>query len=229
MSEILKKGGKKAGLGEIRVYSNQKWKKTVSGWEPVKDVHKAKSDGHQAHVHTITKDRVFYHVHDKEGGKVANGKMSHADFKHNYTPVIIYHPEGGSSDSDHVLNYTSVDPTVLSEEVIVEPIEETESEDETDEDLEDFIDSEGLDLDVDPVIEDLDELDTISIDPYKKRIIQPINSFIRSSSPEEGQIVRFISDGVKREGVITEVAPNKILTIRSGSRVFYIAPTRLLD
>jgi hypothetical protein len=225
MDEI-KKGGKKAVLGEIRTYSNQKWKKTTSGWELVKDVHKARGDGHTAEVHTVTPDKVHYHVIDHEGKKVANAKMSHQDFANNYVPVTIHHPNGGSPNQEHVAKYVGVMP---EESSLEQPVDsEVESEEELDEVpnkpvIE--VDDEDADLDIAPT-EDLDDDEA-----FDEVIIPEPKTISHNVGPKEaaiGDSVNFITDGNKRSGIVSDVAPNGVLTIISGSRTHYISKNRLI-
>lgn len=225
METELKKGrGHKAQIGEVRVHSNGKWKKTApgsNGWEQLKDIHRSKSgDGHEVHVHTITPEKAYFHVHDSTGKKVANGKLTHEDFKNNYTPVTIHFVD----DNSHVSNYYKND---LPSEA--EPLVDTE--DEIDEvpfmnpvDDEDEV----LDDDIPEIIVDTpddDELEEEAISPYKLNLpsVDPTLAYTM------GSLVRFMTDGRKKEGRIEDIAPNGILTVNSGGINHYISPRRLIN
>jgi hypothetical protein len=233
MENILKKGrGHRAEIGEIRIHANGKYKKTApgsNGWTLLKDVHRAKSDGHEAHVHTVTPEKVYFHVHDKEGNKVANGKLKHEDFRENYTPVLINHPTIGSDS--HVQTYFSN----TQNEVPIEPIEEEEEVPENirtftnDDDLDEVIDEEILDDDLPEIIvddPDEDELEDEAISPYKLNL--QTDTMGRVTGYTVGSLVQFLTDGRRKEGRIEDIADNGILTINTGNINHYISPMRLV-
>jgi len=231
MEDILKKGrGHRAEIGETRIHANGKWKKTgpgSNGWTLLKDIHRAKSDGHEAHVHTVTPEKVYFHVHDKDGNKVANGKLKHEDFRENYTPVLINHPTIGSDS--HVQTYFMGQDNL--------PVDTSITEDEDEEGVSDNIRPLINDDDLDEVLEDdlpeiitdeadEDELEDEAISPYKLNL--QTDTLGRVTGYTIGSLVQFLTDGRKKEGRVEDIADNGILTVSTGNTNHYISPMRLV-
>jgi hypothetical protein len=106
--DVFEKGGKKALLGEVRVYnSGEKWKKTSTGWEQVHDVHTHKEDGGEAYVKKVTPEHIHYEHYNKYTKTKIQGKDTHEDFRKKFSPVTIHEvsPEGQSAGTEHVSNY----------------------------------------------------------------------------------------------------------------------------
>lgn len=103
-NDVFEKGGKRATLGEVRVYNNgEKWKKTQNGWEPVKDIHETKNGKAKAYVHKISPT----HIHYTEGMSDTPKKDTHEDFKSKFVPHTIHEvsSEGQAEGTEHVSNY----------------------------------------------------------------------------------------------------------------------------
>lgn len=121
-SDLLYKGGKRALIGEVRVYNNgEKWKKTSDGWDQVKDIHNAKAGDHHVKVNKVDKDTVHFDVHDNDGNFVTSHKLDHSKFRENYTPKEIHEVslEGGAAGTEHVSSYHIGEETSPLEEILI--------------------------------------------------------------------------------------------------------------
>lgn len=76
----IEKGGKRAQLGEIREYSGRKYRKTVNGWEPVKEgLNEKKEEATDKKPEKTVEDKKPEKDKTDEGGKVDIKPMGEID------------------------------------------------------------------------------------------------------------------------------------------------------